>query len=71
MARHTNDYKLWQHDPAAPKKAERIVIAKVRPEATAPRRASASALSASARAVRSAGVSPDSPLTRLLEKAWT
>jgi subtilisin family serine protease len=67
MARHTNDYKLWQHDPAAPKKAERIVIAKVRPEATAPRRASASALSASARAVRSAGVSPDSPLTRLLE----
>jgi subtilisin family serine protease len=67
MAKDSDKYRLWQHDPVPPKKAERTVIAKVRPAASAPSRVPASSLSGSARAVRSAGVAPESQLTRLLE----
>ena len=67
MAKDSDKYRLWQHDPQPPKKSERIVIAKVRPEAPTPTRALASSLSGSARAAATAGVTPDSGLARLLE----
>jgi subtilisin family serine protease len=67
MAKDTGSYRLWQHDTRPPKKSERTIIAKVRADAAGPTRAPAGALSGSARAVRSAGVSTDSALVRLLE----
>jgi hypothetical protein len=67
MSKDSDKYRLWQHDPQPPKKSERTVIAKVRPEGVAPSRAPASTLSASGRAARAAGVAPDSGLARLLE----
>lgn len=70
MAKDSDKYRLWQHDPQPPKKSERTVIAKVRPEASAPTRAPASTLSASGRAARAAGVAPDSGLARLLENGY-
>jgi hypothetical protein len=48
MAKDSDKYRLWQHDPVPPKKAERTVIAKVRPAASAPSRVPASSLSGSA-----------------------
>ncbi|MGH6719783.1 MAG: S8 family serine peptidase, partial [Alphaproteobacteria bacterium] len=67
MAKHTGSHRLWQHDPRPPKKSERTVIAKVRAEAAGPTRSPAGTLSGSARAVRTAGVSTESALVRLLE----
>jgi subtilisin family serine protease len=65
MAKDPDKYRLWQHEPEAPKKSERTIIAKVRPAAAT--RAPASTPSARGRAARAAGVAPDSQLDRLLE----
>jgi len=70
MSKDPDKYRLWQHDPLPPKKSERTVIAKVRPEGVAPTRAPAATLSASGRAARAAGVAPDSGLARLLENGY-
>jgi subtilisin family serine protease len=66
MARETAKYKLWQHEPKAPKKAEAVVIAKMRPTAVVSR-SPMSALPERARGVRSASGASAPALTRLLE----
>ncbi len=65
MAKHSEQYRLWQHHVTAPKKSQQTVIAKVSPGA-APTRAPSS-MSAGDRAARAAGVTPDSTLARLLD----
>jgi subtilisin family serine protease len=67
MAKDSERYRLWEHDPKPPKKSEQTVIAKVTPGAAAPTRAPASAMSAGGRAARAAGVTSDSGLARLLD----
>src|SRR5262245_37469363 len=65
MAKSSEKYRLWQHDVKPPKKSERTIIAKVTPDAAAPTRALAAAMSPGGRAARAAGVAPDSRLARL------
>lgn len=60
------NYRLWQHDVKPPKKADRIVVAKVTAPAPVPLRAFA-ALSRGGRAAHAAGVTPDSELAGLLD----
>lgn len=67
MAREFDRYRLWQHDVRLPKKSERTVIVKVSDGEAGVTRAPASVLSAGGRAVRAAGVTPDSGLARLVD----
>lgn len=69
MARETAKYRLWQHEVEPPKKPDRTVIVKVRPESASPTRAPASTMSAGGRAARAAGVQPESGIARLFDNA--
>jgi hypothetical protein len=69
MSKDRDEYRLWQHEPEAPKKSERVIIAKVTPKAATPSRAPAAMLTGGGRAARAVGLSEESSLARLLENA--